>query len=279
VNRAATPPDIPFQRGRIAGPDDYNPVWQVYETREAFVTADYSTLPNIRPQTAALGLKAAVFLPIEDGKACQGVLGTARFKPAFPFDEDDISFGKLFSKLVGVALDNAQLHETLRQESIRDPLTGLFNRRFMQEALTRELHRVERSAQPLTVVMLDLDHFKNINDRYGHDAGDETLRRLGLLLKLQIRGSDIACRYGGEEFAFILPEASLNDTIRRLEQLRRDIKQLTFRHQAKLIGNLSGSFGIAVYPQHGSTGEQLLKAADEALYRAKQAGRDCIMAA
>jgi diguanylate cyclase (GGDEF)-like protein/PAS domain S-box-containing protein len=279
VDRAVTPPDLPYQKTRLAAPDDHSTVWQVYKSREPFVTADYSALPNIHPHMAALGVKAAVLLPIEYGKDCQGVLGTARFRPAYPFDEDDISFGKLFSKLVGVALDNAQLHETLRQESIRDPLTGLFNRRFMQEALTRELHRVERGAQPLAVVMLDLDHFKNINDRHGHDAGDETLQRLGLLLRLQIRGSDIACRYGGEEFVFILPEASLNNTIRRMEQLRQDIKQLAIRHQAKLITGLSGSFGIAAYPQHGSTGEQLLKAADEALYRAKQAGRDCIMTA
>ena len=264
---------------RATSKNDISPVGQVFESRQPFITDDFSSLPNIRPETAALGLKAAIFLPILYGNTCQGVIGTGRTQPNYPFDEEDINFGGLFAKLAAVALDNAQLHHTLREEAIRDPLTGLFNRRFMQEALTQEVMKAKRTSRPLAVVMFDLDHFKHLNDAFGHDAGDEALRRLSLLLKTTIRGSDIACRYGGEEFTLILPEASLTDASLRMEQLRQNLKALTIRHQGKSIGQLSGSFGVAIYPNHGSTGEALLKSADEALYRAKQAGRDRVIAA
>ncbi len=279
VDKAITPKDLLYQMTNIGGRKDISPVWQVFESREPFITDDFSSLANIRPETAALGVKAAIFLPILYGETCRGVLGTGRTQPNYPFDKEDINFGGLFAKLAAVALDNAQMHRTLREESIRDPLTGLFNRRYMQEALTQEVLKAKRTSRPLAIVMLDLDHFKRLNDTFGHDAGDEALRRLGLLLKTTIRGSDIACRYGGEEFTLILSEASLIVALQRMEQLRQDIKSLTIRYQGKSIDHLSGSFGIAVYPKHGSTSETLLKAADEALYRAKQAGRDRVIAA
>jgi diguanylate cyclase (GGDEF)-like protein len=264
---------------RGGGESDRSPAWQVFESREPFITSDFSSLPNIRPETAALGIKAAMFLPILYGESCRGVLGTGRTQPNYPFEQEDINFGALYTKLAAVALDNVQMHQILREESIRDPLTGLFNRRYMQEALTQEIMKAKRNSRPLAVVMLDLDHFKNLNDTFGHDAGDEALRRLGLLLKTTIRSSDVVCRYGGEEFTLILPETSLNDTLQRMEQLRQDIKALTIRHEGKSIDHLSGSIGIAMYPQHGLTAEALLKSADEALYRAKRGGRDQVVAA
>ena len=139
------------------------------------------------------------------------------------------------SDQISVAIERARLHERLRQESIRDLLTGLYNRRFMEEALLKELKRAERNARSLVVVMLDLDHFKNINDTFGHDGGDKALQRLSMLLKASIKGSDIACRYGGEEFTLILPDASLFDAMQRMEQLRKDIKQHKIQHQGKSI--------------------------------------------
>jgi len=180
---------------------------------------------------------------------------------------------------VAVALMNLKLREALRNQSIRDPLTGLFNRRYMEETLEREMRRAERSHQPLGVVMLDLDHFKHFNDTYGHAAGDLLLRELGALLNTRLRGSDIACRYGGEEFALILPEMPLAIIRQRVEALRLGIKQLYVRHRGQSLGIVTVSAGIAMFPEHAAAGEALLRAADRALYRAKAEGRDRVTSA
>jgi diguanylate cyclase (GGDEF)-like protein len=178
---------------------------------------------------------------------------------------------------VALALINLKLRETLRDQSIRDPLTGLFNRRYMKETLEREIRRAERHQSPLGVVMLDLDHFKHFNDTYGHDAGDLVLREVGAFLNTRLRVSDIACRYGGEEFTLILPEMPLNVGLPRLEELRLDIKQLNVRRHGELLGSITVSVGVAMFPEHGVTGEALLHAADGALYRAKTEGRDRVV--
>jgi len=176
--------------------------------------------------------------------------------------------------LTGLALTNLKLRETLRNLSIRDPLTGLFNRRFMEEAIERERRRCERKSAPLGIVMLDLDHFKKFNDAYGHEAGNNVLRKLGAFLQENVRGSDIACRYGGEEFLLILPETSLETTLRRAEHLREGAGQLRVPHNQGFLSGVTLSVGVAIYPQHGSTAEGVLQMADEALYRAKRAGRN-----
>ena len=279
VDRAFSPRNASYQKVALKRDEDKSPVWQVLDSREPLITTDFSSLPNIRPQTTALGFKATILVPLLTTDTCQGVLGAGRLKPDYPFSEEDIRFGSLFARVATLTIDNAQLQESLRQESIRDSLTGLFNRRFMQEALARELLKAERNSHPLSVVMFDLDHFKRINDTFGHDTGDAVLRLLGSLLKTKIRGSDIACRYGGEEFTLILPEATVNDALQRMEQLRKDVSDLVINQQGNSIGHLTGSFGIAVFPKHGITGDVLLKIADEALYRAKQAGRDRVIVA
>lgn len=179
---------------------------------------------------------------------------------------------------VGLALINLKLRETLRDQAIRDPLTGLFNRRYMEETLKRDILRAERSRYPLGVVMLDLDYFKHFNDTFGHDAGDLLLRELGALLKMQFRGSDIACRYGGEEFTLILPEMPLGIILQRVEALRFDIKQLNVQHLGQLMGTITVSGGVAMFPECGADCETLLRAADRALYRAKAEGRDRVVA-
>ena len=175
---------------------------------------------------------------------------------------------------VALALSNLKLHETLRSQSIRDPLTGLFNRRFMEESLVREVLRAARNQGPLGVIMIDLDGFKSFNDTFGHDAGDTLLREFGFLLRNNIRAEDIACRYGGEEFTLILPEATLEATLERAEQIREEIKRLKVLHRDQDLGQVTVSLGVAVFPNHGTTGEALLRAADTALYRAKIDGRD-----
>jgi diguanylate cyclase (GGDEF)-like protein len=174
---------------------------------------------------------------------------------------------------------NLNLREKLRQQSIRDPLTDLFNRRYMEESLERELLRAARDERPVGVIMLDIDCFKAINDLNGHGAGDAVLRQLGRFLKENIRGGDIASRYGGEEFTLILPDATLEQARERAEQLRLNFKNVPLSHGNQGIGSITLSFGVAAFPQHGQAGEQILRAADAALYRAKHAGRDQVQAA
>jgi diguanylate cyclase (GGDEF)-like protein len=180
---------------------------------------------------------------------------------------------------VALALANLKLRETLRNQSIRDALTGLFNRRYMEETLEREMRRAERSQRPLGVIMLDIDHFKHFNDTFGHDAGDLLLRELGTLLNTQFRGGDIACRYGGEEFTLILPEMPSEMIQQRVEALRLGIRQLNVQYRGQVLGAVTLSAGIAVFPEHGAAGESLLQAADRALYRAKAEGRDRVVVA
>jgi diguanylate cyclase (GGDEF)-like protein/PAS domain S-box-containing protein len=180
---------------------------------------------------------------------------------------------------ISLALANLRLREVLRSQSIRDPLTGLFNRRFMEESLERELRRALRGKQQVALVMLDIDHFKQFNDTFGHQAGDALLRALGNLLKESTRGQDVACRYGGEEFVFVLSGASLDSAWKRAELLREEIKHLSVRHGGQLLGAVTLSVGIAAFPDNGDSADQLLKAADDALYRAKESGRDRIVSA
>jgi len=175
---------------------------------------------------------------------------------------------------IALALANLRLRETLQHQSIRDPLTGLYNRRYLEESLERELHRANKVNQSLAVMMLDVDYFKKFNDTFGHDAGDAVLRELGIFLQKDTRVSDIACRYGGEEFTLIMPVASILDVQERAESLRRGVKCLNLQHQGQHLGVITLSIGVAVYPEHGITGEELIQAADTALYAAKKGGRD-----
>ena len=186
------------------------------------------------------------------------------------------------SEQVSMSLANFRLlesREDLRFQSIRDPLTSLFNRRYMEESLDRELRRAARNEHPLGIIMLDIDHFKEVNDRFGHEAGDAVLSALGAFLAKRIRGEDIACRFGGEEFMLILPEAPLDVTRERAEMLWREIKDIEVEFAGKPLRTPTISFGVAVFPEHGATREAVLRAADSALYRAKSEGRDRVVTA
>jgi diguanylate cyclase (GGDEF)-like protein len=169
---------------------------------------------------------------------------------------------------------NLKLQRTLRVQAVRDPLTRLFNRRYLEETFERELRRAERRRKPLGVIMLDLDHFKVFNDTFGHAAGDALLRVLGQFLVSRSRREDVACRYGGEEFVLIFPDAPLETTTKRAKQLREEARSLQVQHHGHPLGNVTISVGVAGFPEHGSTTATLLRAADEALYRAKTEGRD-----
>lgn len=180
------------------------------------------------------------------------------------------------AKHSGLAISNLKHREKLGTQAVYDSLTGLFNRRYMEETLKRELSRVTRKKNPLGLIMADIDHFKRFNDSYGHAAGDALLRSLGSFFKEHVRREDIACRYGGEEFVLIMPESSLENTRRRAEQIREEIKQLRIWHRGSLINSVNVSMGVVVFSEHGNSAESLLESADKALYRAKRQGRDRI---
>jgi diguanylate cyclase (GGDEF)-like protein/PAS domain S-box-containing protein len=180
----------------------------------------------------------------------------------------------VLAEQVALALGNLRLRESLRNQSICDPLTGLFNRRYMEESLEREFSRANRSKTSVAILMMDLDHFKRFNDTFGHQAGDTLLRALGDLLKRNTRGQDIACRYGGEEFVLVLTDSNLAGSLQRAEILRQQVKQLSVEYAGQLLGAISVSMGVAIYPDHGTTMADVLRASDQALYCAKREGRD-----
>jgi diguanylate cyclase (GGDEF)-like protein len=173
-----------------------------------------------------------------------------------------------------LGLASVRMREVLRSQSIRDPLTGLFNRRYMEETLEREVRRAERAGRPLTLLLLDIDQFKYQNDRFGHEAGDAVLRELGALLARSLRREDVACRFGGDEFVLVLPDASLDTALRRADEIRETVKGLRVAAHGHRLGAITVSIGLAALPDHGLDREALLAAADTALYRAKRAGRD-----
>jgi diguanylate cyclase (GGDEF)-like protein len=177
---------------------------------------------------------------------------------------------------VALALANLKLRELLRNQSIRDALTGLYNRRYLEESLNRELHRANRANRNVSLVMLDLDHFKHFNDTFGHQVGDILLKEVAGVIKSRMRAGDLACRYGGEEFSLIIAEVNAEGARKCVESIRETIKHLSLHHRGQTLGTITVSAGIATYPAHGTNAEELIRAADEALYRAKKAGRDCI---
>jgi len=144
----------------------------------------------------------------------------------------------------------------------------------MQESLNRELHRARRKNHPVTVALVDLDHFKRFNDTWGHEAGDLVLKTMAQIFRSHFRAEDVICRYGGEEFSIILPEASVEDAAKRANALRNELRKLTIRHLDQNLDPVTLSIGLATFPQHGSTAEQLLRIADQCLYQSKAAGRD-----
>ena len=180
---------------------------------------------------------------------------------------------------IALALANLGLRETLRGQAIRDPLTGLFNRRYLEETLKRELARVRRLGGSLGVIRLDLDHFKQFNDTQGHGAGDALLSALGDLLQTETRPEDIVSRYGGEEFLVVLPGASLEVSQERAENLRQAVKRLRIHYMDQVLSSTTISLGVASFPEHGGDGDMVIRAADQALYRAKQEGRDLVVVA
>ncbi len=222
-------------------------------------------------------------LPLMAHGETLGVLHLLLGSPEVEEDHEDSQnrefrlFSNIAEKTV-IALANLRLSETLRNLSIRDPLSGLYNRRFMEEAMEREYALALRDGTPLGIIMFDIDHFKRFNDTFGHDAGDAVIRELSAAVKRHVRGCDIACRYGGEEFAIIMPGATAVVAVDRAEALRSEAAQLQLQHDHRSVGSVTLSLGVAVFPEHAPNAEAAFRAADAALYRAKNSGRNRVVA-
>ncbi|MBI2717780.1 MAG: diguanylate cyclase [Rhizobiales bacterium] len=180
---------------------------------------------------------------------------------------------------LALAISNIQLREALRHQALRDPLTGLFNRRYLLETLQRELDRAASVSSPASVVLFDIDHFKKFNDVHGHDAGDALLVAMGSLLLRWVRPTEIVARYGGEEFIVFLPDVPLAAAIERAEDLRRAVEVLSVVHHGQRLGAITMSAGVAQAPEHGANQSDLVKSADLALYHGKASGRNRVVGA
>jgi diguanylate cyclase (GGDEF)-like protein len=189
------------------------------------------------------------------------------------------ALAKILADNVGLGIAHLKLRESMRTLSVRDPLTGLFNRRYLQEALTQEQHRATRNRAQLGVIMIDIDHFKQVNDKFGHDGGDAVLAELGAFLKSQVRRSDIASRYGGEEFAIVLSPTTPEGARQCAEKIREGASRLKGYHPHQDLDAFTLSLGVALFPDHGSDVAAVLKAADVALYQAKDRGRNRVVMA
>ncbi|SPF31285.1 putative Diguanylate cyclase with PAS/PAC sensor [Candidatus Sulfotelmatobacter kueseliae] len=232
------------------------------------------------PCAHAAGVKNTYLcIPILAQGEALGILHFQATDDAPTLADSELSFKTTFAGQVGLSVANIRLREALRTQSIKDPLTGLYNRRYLEEMLDREIRRAVRAEQALGLLMLDLDHFKKFNDTYGHDAGDTVLRESGTFLAKSIRAEDIVCRFGGEEFVIILPTANLGAACARAERIRSKLRELTVLHQGQSLGMVTVSVGVAALPEHGTSPKELLEAADAALYRAKREGRDRVAAA
>jgi diguanylate cyclase (GGDEF)-like protein len=215
----------------------------------------------------AEGAEAYVCLPLFAQGEAIGVLYLAS-------EEPDTTFLATIARTISLSLANIRAQRALKEQSIRDPLTGLVNRRYLNEQLELEVARATRADSTIGLLILDIDHFKRFNDTWGHEAGDEVLREVGRFLAAHARQGDVVCRYGGEEFVVVLPSAPLEVVRRRAEELREGIAKLRPRLDEQSLGNITASFGAAVWPLHAETWRKTLEYADHALYGAKRAGRD-----
>ncbi|GGR23651.1 hypothetical protein GCM10008957_39410 [Deinococcus ruber] len=196
-------------------------------------------------------------------------------RAAFPQPQQHLA--QTVAEIVAIAMVNLRLRETLRQQSIRDPLTGLFNRRYLEETFERASRRAEQNGEAIGLIMLDIDDFKTFNDRHGREAGDALLKALGEVLQENGRAEAVACRYEGGEFTLLLPGATQQQTVDQAERIREGVVTLQVMHQERVLEGVSISLGVATFPNHGRALPALVRAADQALYRAKREGRNCVV--
>jgi diguanylate cyclase (GGDEF)-like protein len=223
---------------------------------------------SCRPLVALGETIGLLYLEYAEPTQGQSTLDTARGK------ELDV-----FAENIALALANHRLRESLRSQSIRDSLTGLYNRRYLEEVLELDFARSSRDGEPLSLIMADLDHFKTFNDTFGHDAGDYVLKQFAQVLTAEVRKGDVACRYGGEEFVVLVRGADIATATARARDIRAATNSISTTFHGKPLGPVTVSLGVASFPEHARDGQELLAAADAALYAAKRGGRDQVQTA
>jgi diguanylate cyclase (GGDEF)-like protein len=232
--------------------------------------------PVVPPEDAEIRdhvpAEVAVVAPLDFGDGDAGLLILGRRMTEAPYEAHDLALLRALADSSAVALRNAELLDRLRAQATIDPLTGCHNRRGFDEILGVEFQRARRYNRPLSLVLLDIDHFKTINDAFGHEVGDNALQRIGRAVRHTFRNTDSACRYGGEEFAMIFPETSKDEGYRLAERLRILIE--TLPPNAEVPRSLTASFGVAAFPDDGNDISSMIRAADRALYLAKANGRN-----
>ena len=230
-------------------------------------------------------------VPVHDGQrrpyACLPLIAQGKTFGLLYIEHDEIqiaaeadrrhSLAVAMAEQIALSIANVQLREALLQQSIRDPLTGLYNRRFLQESLFREMAHSKRNHSTFAVLMIDVDHFKKFNDTFGHHAGDVVLQSVANVIEARFRRSDVACRFGGEEFTVLLPGTDLELAQRLANGVLEGIRDLVLSHDNKPLDRITASLGVAIFPQHGSSPQALIEAADAALYQAKTAGRNRVV--
>ena len=289
-----------------------NPNAEVVRTQTALRVADVRlSYESFRSDVYARSpIRSWMGVPMVVGERMVGMLTLDKHEPDF-YTEEHASLALAFAAQAAIAIENARLYSEsqqelkerkraeaelrhandllqeklaeiealqaqLREQAIRDVLTGLYNRRYLDETLQRELARAARKQLPVSLVMLDIDHFKSFNDQHGHELGDRMLQELGGLLLSKARRDDFPCRYGGEEFVVVLPGAALDVAQRKAEQWRQAFQAIRLVYkETPLSATLSA--GVAAYPEHGSTGDEVLRRADQALYAAKHGGRNQVV--
>jgi diguanylate cyclase (GGDEF)-like protein len=256
--------------------------WGTFPSGVEFATTDCWALRRAHLHTgSAAGIRcphddkaigATMCIPMLALGEAIGVV-TLNVSDALSFEPSVEQFAKSFTDQIAFALANLRLQETLRTRAVRDPLTGLFNRRFLEEALASELARAARCQQRVGVVMLDIDHFKTFNDTYGHLGGDAVLQQFARQMQTVLR-DDVVCRYGGEEFVIVLRDATLDGLRARAQTLVDSARHLRVQVEGEVLAPITVSAGIALSDERRSTPPSLLAAADNALYAAKGSGRD-----
>jgi diguanylate cyclase (GGDEF)-like protein len=257
--------------------------WGLRRGQPHFVEASSSTLIC---RHRATGRGDSICVPMSAHGETSGLLHLIEYLPGMsrstaepgPLNPAKKSLAAAVSEQSALALANLELTEKLRLQALRDPLTGLLNRRFIDEWIDREIARTDQTGRSFGVIMADIDHFKHINDMHGHDAGDQLLKAVAHSIREALRPGDLPCRYGGEEFLLMLADVDESVLLARAEQVRTRISELRVSHRGGTLPTVTLSAGIAIYPQDGSTATEVIEAADEALYSAKRNGRNRIVA-